>query len=87
MLDIKKFYFNNNDYLTLKEATCLYWYTSGKTIKETARILGLSNKTIESYLEKTKMKLGCHTKSELTNIILSQGIFEFFQRRLKINNP
>lgn len=77
-LNLKKFYFSDKDYLTYKEAECLNWYARGMTIKETAKLLNLSHKTIESYLDKIKIKLACSNKTSLTNMAIQLGIFDFF---------
>lgn len=51
--------------LTKRESECLFYTLRGKTAKEIARILKLSPRTIEDYLDKVKMKFFCASKSEL----------------------
>ncbi len=51
--------------LTQRQFDCIYYLVKGKTMKETAKILGLSPKTIEHYLDAVKAKLNCYTRSEL----------------------
>jgi DNA-binding CsgD family transcriptional regulator len=41
------------------EWRCLYWAAQGKSIHETAKILGLSFNTVRSYHDKIKEKLQC----------------------------
>jgi steroid delta-isomerase-like uncharacterized protein len=51
--------------LTKRERECLECLLRGKTAKETATILGLSPRTVESYIETIKRKLKCSNKGEL----------------------
>lgn len=52
-------------FLTPREKECLHWYRLGKTAKETARILNLSPRTVEGYLDNIKRKFGCRYKRDL----------------------
>lgn len=54
--------------LTNQEAACLTKLAQGKSFKETARLLTLSPRTVESYLHNIKNKMGCDSTSELLNI-------------------
>lgn len=51
--------------LTKRQLDCLYYLTKGMTIKEIAKSLSLSPRTVEHYLETIKDKLNCHSRSEL----------------------
>ena len=51
--------------LTVREKQCLAHVVSGKTSQESAEALGLSRRTVESYLEVLKSKLNCKNKAEL----------------------
>lgn len=81
LLDIKKFYFDDKQYLTYKEGECLNWYARGMTIKAIAKILNSSSKTIESHIDNLKQKLGCFNKAGLTSIAISLGIFNYFKNK------
>jgi DNA-binding CsgD family transcriptional regulator len=48
-----------------REQDCIKLTLQGQTMLEMAKTLGLSPRTIESYLNNLKMKLNCYTKSEL----------------------
>lgn len=48
--------------LSPREKDTLQCMIQGKSAKETGRILNLSHRTIETYLENIKQKLGCRTK-------------------------
>jgi LuxR family transcriptional regulator len=54
--------------LTPRERECLRWLLEEKSAKETAALLGLSPRTIESYFENIKGKFSCWSKQEVLNI-------------------
>ena len=54
--------------LTKREFESLSQLAKGKSIKEIARELGLSPRTIEDYLKKIKFKTGYHLKSDLVKL-------------------
>lgn len=63
--------FHNNDILSklsLREQQCLKYFIKGKTAKETANLIGLSYRTVESYFVNIKKKLGCQYKRDLLSI-------------------
>lgn len=51
-----------------REKQCLELYLTGNTAKETAKILQLSHRTVEEYINNLKNKLGCLNKRELLKI-------------------
>ncbi|HEY5260212.1 MAG TPA: LuxR C-terminal-related transcriptional regulator [Rhabdochlamydiaceae bacterium] len=54
--------------LTPRERQCLKLLTEDKSAKETAALLGLSPRTIESYFENIKNKLSCTYKHEVLHL-------------------
>ncbi len=52
-------------YLTYQEARCMACFLRGNTVKSAARIMDLSPRTVEYYVNNMKKRLDCHTKSEL----------------------
>jgi DNA-binding CsgD family transcriptional regulator len=54
--------------LSMQEKKCMALLVEGKTAKETGVLLGLSSRTIESYLDHIKTKWGCWSKQELFQI-------------------
>jgi LuxR family transcriptional regulator, quorum-sensing system regulator CinR len=50
--------------ISRREAECLDWSAKGKTIAETAMILGLAPTTVRHALDDARMKLGAATKSQ-----------------------
>lgn len=51
--------------LTPRQMECLLYIARGKTIRECASVVGLSPRTVEHYVDAIKIKLGCHSRSEL----------------------
>ena len=62
--------------LTPREEEILFYLIRGKTARGIAAILGLSMRTIETYLQHIKNKLGCQNKSELIELLLSKGFMQ-----------
>ena len=58
-------YLERTSLLTYREQQCLKGLLKNETAKETAKTLGLSFRTVESYLENIKNKLECQDKREL----------------------
>ncbi len=54
--------------LSPREKEVLNYFLSGKTSKETARIIGISYRTIEEYFTNIKKKLHCAHKRDLLGI-------------------
>lgn len=52
-------------YLTRREAECFYLLSRFTTIKKIAKILALSPRTVETYLNQIKSKMGILYKAEL----------------------
>jgi steroid delta-isomerase-like uncharacterized protein len=58
-------YLEKASLLSRRERECLEFLLQGKTAKETAALLGLSHRTVESYFENIKKKLKCSNKGQL----------------------
>lgn len=56
---------NNNLHLAPREEECLYYLLRGMSSKEIGKMLNLSYRTIEFYLEKLKTKFSCRKTSQL----------------------
>ncbi len=52
-------------HLTDRQADCLYYLMNGMSIKQIAKRLILSPRTVEHYLEAVKIKMGCKSRVEL----------------------
>ncbi|MCE5315895.1 MAG: LuxR C-terminal-related transcriptional regulator [Parachlamydia sp.] len=51
--------------LSRREKECLQLFLEGHTAAETAALLTLSRRTVETYFENIKDKLGCNSKAEI----------------------
>jgi DNA-binding CsgD family transcriptional regulator len=71
---INKFYINDDVYLTKREIDCAKKMIIGSSIKETARELKLSPRTVEEYINNIKIKTGSNTKSCMIKSLLKIGI-------------
>jgi len=64
--------------LTRREKQCLYWASRGKTVQETALILGISHNTVRAYIESARRALDCYTIAQAVtkaihfNLLLSE---------------
>ena len=50
--------------ISRRERDMLWWTAEGKTTKEIALILGLSDRTVRFYIENAMTKLRCHSKAQ-----------------------
>lgn len=57
--------------LTPREMAVVTCLMAGKSAKESAKQLVISNRTVETHLENIKMKFNCRTKLELINKLLT----------------
>jgi len=57
-------------HLSMQEFKCLAWLSRGKTIKEVARIMNLSPRTVESYLDNVKLKTKIESRSKLIDLFV-----------------
>ena len=62
--------------LSARELEVLRWVATGKTIKEIAAGLSLSEKTIATYRARISQKLGVSTNVELARYALQHGLVE-----------
>jgi DNA-binding NarL/FixJ family response regulator len=64
--------------LTKQQMACLKELALGFTQKQMAKNLGLSQKTVEHYLDAVKNKLQCKTRSELIMQAIERGLVAVF---------
>lgn len=57
-------------YLTQREADCVYHLLQGTTLTQVGKILHLSTRTVEYYINNVKRKLVCRKKQEVIEKIL-----------------
>jgi DNA-binding CsgD family transcriptional regulator len=62
----------NSEILSERESLCVWHLCKGYTMKETAKIVGLSPKTVETYIDRAKQKFKCKNKAELIAAFIQQ---------------
>lgn len=60
--------------LSPRERECLAWVSRGKSSSDIGAILGLSPRTVDSYLEKACGKLRVRTRIEAVAVSVRQGL-------------
>lgn len=63
-----------NEYLTKREADVLKHLSLGKTAKSVGRDLNISFRTVETYIDTIKSKLGVSSKREIIEVIIKTGL-------------
>ncbi|MBA2654080.1 MAG: helix-turn-helix transcriptional regulator [Gammaproteobacteria bacterium] len=56
-----------------RELECLFFVLRGKTNKGISKLLDLSPRTVESYIEQIKFKMGCANREEVIEKSIYQG--------------
>lgn len=67
----------NPSNLTKRELECLFYLSRGYTIKEVAKTLELSPKTVDQYMERIRLRLNLSLRSELVKFYFTH--FEGFR--------
>jgi DNA-binding CsgD family transcriptional regulator len=62
--------------LSGREFECLTWVSRGKSSADIAAILGLSSRTVDSYLEKVCSKLHVRTRIEAVALAVRSGLID-----------
>lgn len=62
--------------LSPRELECLVWVSRGKSSGDIGSILGLSPRTVDSYLEKVCAKLRVRTRIEAVAVAIRTGMFD-----------
>ncbi len=62
--------------LSAREHECLVWASRGKSSSDIGAILGLSPRTVDSYLEKVCAKLHVRTRVEAVAVAVRHGLIE-----------
>lgn len=64
----------NNYYLTKREKEIAEYVVIGHTAKQIGQLLNISFRTVETYIDKLKMKLGCNNKRDIAKAIIRSSI-------------
>lgn len=70
MTGINSFQLEALNSLTLKEKETLRWFLKGRSARQIGKMIHVSVRTAEFYLENIKNKLGCSNKQELFDSLL-----------------
>lgn len=62
--------------LSARESECLLWVSRGKSSVDIGQIVGLSPRTVDSYLEKACAKLRVRTRIEAVAVAVRAGIID-----------
>lgn len=62
--------------LSSRETECLLWVSRGKSSADIGQIVGLSPRTVDSYIEKACAKLGVRTRIEAVAVGVRTGIID-----------
>lgn len=62
--------------LSGREAECLLWVSRGKSSADVGQIVGLSPRTVDSYLEKACAKLRVRTRIEAVAVAVRDGLID-----------
>jgi DNA-binding CsgD family transcriptional regulator len=80
---IHRFTFENCEYTDVnfsqRELACVKHLLDYKTAAETAVLMNVSTRTIESYLDNIKLKLNCTTKAELIRKLKNSPYLYLFE--------
>ena len=57
--------------LSRRELQCLQISVRGRSARQVATELGISQRTVEEYLNNVKKKLGVTSKSEMINVVIN----------------
>jgi DNA-binding CsgD family transcriptional regulator len=68
--------------LSAREAETLFFILRGKTAKQIARVLGISDRTVHDFLERLKIKFAAFNKSELIDKAIQAGFLNCIPERL-----
>ena len=63
---------DNKVHLTKREKECLHLLVYGMTAKQIAKELGIAYRTVESYINTIKVKMGCFSRSQLIAKVLKE---------------
>ena len=61
--------------LTRRESECLFWCAEGKSYWETAKILGISERTVNQHMKMVRQKLGVQTNAQAVGRAHALGLF------------
>lgn len=67
----------NHYLLSKRQLECFFFLIRGKSDKEIAKILQLSPRTVESYIDEIKSKMSCSTRAEIIEKAFDEGMLNW----------
>lgn len=101
LIDSEKKYFDSKSYndrsyfignfpntinFSKRELEVLFYYLRGKSAKTIAKILQLSFRTVENYIQNIKNKVGLDRKEDLIDFAISNGYFSYIPETILSKN-
>jgi DNA-binding CsgD family transcriptional regulator len=68
--------------LTERESECLFYLLQGKSMRQIALLLKVSQRTVESHIEHIKFKCGVKNKDELFELAIRTGLISIIPKNL-----
>lgn len=72
--------------ISKRELDCIFYLLRGNSMKMIAKILNLSPRTVESYLEQVRIKLKCTNRSDLIETCLAEGYLNYIPSNILTMN-
>jgi DNA-binding CsgD family transcriptional regulator len=76
-----RFYLNDNDYLTGKEAEMFYYFLQGNKKQQLSKLLGKSIRTIENYINFAKERFGMCSLPEVIEHLKKLDFLEKYKQK------
>lgn len=61
--------------LSQRQQECLFYLLKGNSAKQIGKLLNISNRTVEGYIDHLKVKFGCLTRQQLFEKAIAQGYY------------
>lgn len=74
---INKFLIEEKIGISYREMQCLIWSIRGKTSKEIARLINLSPRSVEKYLDNIKAKMDCLSRGQMVEQVFQSQVFKY----------
>ncbi len=72
--------------LTSRESQCLFYILRGRSAKEIASLLNISDKTVNFHVENIKKKWNCRTRSDIFDVAYDYGFFKIIPNEIFYQN-
>lgn len=72
--------------LSERELECVFHLLRGRSMKEIGKELNISPRTVETHLEKIKVKLNCRNKSDIFDYGLAEGYLNYIPSKILSQN-